>query len=142
MATATPGPTAEPTGDGSTTRSLGELFAQAQQDAMLLVRQEIELAKAEMRSDARRAGTSAGMFVVAVTLLALASVMLSAAAALGLAAAGLHPAVGFVIVGGVYVLVAAILAAVGARQISKIKGPERAKEEVEESKALLDHLRP
>lgn len=43
-------------------RSVGELMAQVTQDASSLLRQEVELAKAEVREEATRAGKAAGMF--------------------------------------------------------------------------------
>ncbi|GAB3815734.1 phage holin family protein [Micromonospora zhanjiangensis] len=43
-------------------RSLGDLMGEVTRDMSTLVRQEVELAKAELREDARRAGKAAGMF--------------------------------------------------------------------------------
>lgn len=41
-------------------RSLGDLMGQVTEDLSTLVRQEVELAKAELRQEASRAGTAAG----------------------------------------------------------------------------------
>lgn len=42
--------------------SIGELFGEITRDMSRLVRQEVELAKAEMRQEAKKAGRAAGMF--------------------------------------------------------------------------------
>lgn len=47
---------------GNGERSVGELMAQVTTDATSLLRQEVELAKAEVREEAARAGKAAGMF--------------------------------------------------------------------------------
>ncbi|GAB7052216.1 phage holin family protein [Catenuloplanes indicus] len=43
-------------------RSFGELLGEVTQDLSTLVRQEVELAKAEMRQEAAKAGKAAGLF--------------------------------------------------------------------------------
>ncbi|MDP9795958.1 putative integral membrane protein [Catenuloplanes nepalensis] len=43
-------------------RSFGELLGEVTQDLSTLVRQEVELAKAEMREEAAKAGKAAGLF--------------------------------------------------------------------------------
>jgi hypothetical protein len=42
--------------------SIGELFGEVSRDLSTLMRQEVELAKAELRQEARTAGKVAGMF--------------------------------------------------------------------------------
>jgi len=56
----------------------------------------------------------------------------------GLTALGLHPALAFVIVAVVYLLVAAVLALVGRRQLGKAKGPRRT---IETSKKSVETLK-
>jgi hypothetical protein len=49
--------------DGSNPRpSIGELLSEVSQDISTLMRQEVELAKAEFKQSATRAGKGAGMF--------------------------------------------------------------------------------
>src|SRR6478736_2309127 len=43
-------------------RSLGELISEVTEDLSTLMRQEVELAKAEVQQSARRAGKAAGLF--------------------------------------------------------------------------------
>lgn len=120
--------------------TVGQLVANASRDLSNLVRSEIELAKAELKSTAVAAGTGAGMFGGAAFLALLAVILLSIAAAYGLNALGLHPALSFLIVAVLYLLIAAVLILVGKRQLGKAKGPQRAietsKESVEALKAI------
>jgi protein-S-isoprenylcysteine O-methyltransferase Ste14 len=106
-------------------QSLGELFSTASRDLSLLVRSEVALAKAELREDARHAAAGGAMFGVAGFLGVVAFVLLSIAAALGLVALGLAGGWAFLIVAGVYLVVAGILALVGRRQVGRVKPPER-----------------
>jgi hypothetical protein len=120
--------------------TVGQLVANASRDLSNLVRSEIELAKAELKSTAVAAGTGAGMFGGAAFLALLAVILLSIAAAYGLTALGLHPALAFLIIAVAYLLIAAALILIGRRQLGKAKGPQRAietsKESVEALKAI------
>ncbi|MEQ7007613.1 phage holin family protein [Actinopolymorpha sp. B17G11] len=118
-------------------RSLGQLVASASRDLSALVRGEIALAKAELSESARAATKGAGLFGAAGFLAYVAFLMLSIAAGYGLVAAGFHPAVAFVIVGVVYLLVAGIIAFVGLRSVRKAKGPERTLHSIEEAKGMV-----
>ena len=62
-------------------KSLGELVGAMASDLSSLVRQEIELAKVELRDEAKRAGTAAGMFGAAGVGAWMAVIMLSFALA-------------------------------------------------------------
>ncbi len=127
-------------GQNGSEPTVGQLVAGASRDLSNLVRSEIQLAKAEIKSSAQAAGKGAGMFGGAAFLGVLAVILLSIAAAYGLTALDLHPALAFVIVAVVYLLVAAVLALIGKKQISRAKGPQRAietsKESVETLKAI------
>ncbi len=127
-------------GQNGSEPTVGQLVANASRDLSALVRSEIKLAQAELKASAQAVGVGAGMFGFAAFLGLLAIVLLSIAAAYGLVAAGLHPAIAFLIIAGAYLLIAAILVFVGIRQVKKAKGPERAietsKESVETLKAI------
>jgi hypothetical protein len=124
-------------GDGPT---VGQLVANASKELSSLVRSEVELAKTELKKTAVAAGTGAGMFSAAGFLALLAVILLSIAAAYGLTAAGLHPAIAFLIVAGAYLLIGAILVFIGMRALKSAKGPERtietSKQSVEVFKAI------
>jgi hypothetical protein len=120
---------AQPTGSGAgSNASIGELLAGIQQDLTTLVRGEIELAKAEMRESAQRAGAGAGMLGAAAFLVLLAVVLISIALGYALVWLGLHPALAFLAVAVFYLIVAAILGLLGRNRLQGIKGPERAKQ--------------
>jgi Putative Actinobacterial Holin-X, holin superfamily III len=108
-----------------TDESLGTLFAAASRDLSVLVRSEIELAKAEIGAEAKKAAAGGAMFGVAAVLALLALLPLIFAAAYGLVAAGLDTAVAFLIVAVVLLLLAGVLALVGKRAVSKLGAPKR-----------------
>jgi len=120
--------------------TVGQLVANASRDLSSLVRSELELAKTELKKTAVAAGTGAGMFGAAGFLALLAIILLSIAAAYGVSALGLHPALSFLIVAVVYLLIGAGLVFVGLRLIKKAKGPERAIETSKESVEALKSI--
>ena len=66
-------------------RPLGELFTELARETVLLVRQELELAKVESLSTAKRAGRSLGVVVGGVFALGAGGLVLVAAAILAMA---------------------------------------------------------
>jgi hypothetical protein len=119
--------------NGSSERSLGQLFSDASRDLTALVHSEIALAKSELKDDVKAAAKGGGMFGAAGVLGFVAFILLSIAAAYGLVAAGLHPGFAFLIVAVVYLVLAAILALVGrsrssawARPYAPSRRPRRA----------------
>lgn len=125
----------------TTEETLGALFATASRDLSSLVHSEIELAKAELRQDVKNGVTGGAMFGTAGFLGVLAVILLSISAAYGLVAAGLDPAVAFLIVAAAYLLVAGVLALVGKRAVSKVGPPERAIRTSKETAAYLKGTR-
>ena len=127
-------------GENQDEPTIGQLVAEASRDLSTLVRNEVELAKIELKATAVAAGTGAGLFGGAAFLALLAIILLSIAAAYGLTALGLHPGWAFLIVAGVAVLVAAVLVLIGRLRLRQAKGPQRAietsKESVEALKAI------
>jgi len=105
--------------------TLGALVADASRDLSSLVRQEIALAKAEVRVDVKNALTGGAMFGAAAFLGLLAVVLLSITLALFLAWLGLEAWLAFLIVTVFFLLVAGVLALVGKRAVSKVGPPER-----------------
>ncbi len=113
------------TGGQNGERSLGELVAHATKDLSMLVQQEVALAKTELKKEAVAAGKGAGMFGGAGLTGLFALFFLSIAAAYGIAWLGLPLGWGFFIVGMLYLIVAAVLALLGKKQISKVGPPEK-----------------
>ena len=122
-------------------QSLGQLFAEASRDLSTLVHDEIELAKAEIRRDVKNGVTGGAMFGAAGFVAVLAVILLSIAAAYGLVAAGLHPGWAFLIVAGVYLLAAVVLALMGKRAVAKVGPPQRTIRTSKETAAFLKHPR-
>lgn len=105
--------------------TLGALFATASRDLSNLVRDEIELAKAELRDDVKNGVKAGAMLGAAGFLGVVAFGLLSVAAAFALVAMGLHPAWAFAVVAGAYLLLAGGLAMVAKKAIGKVGPPER-----------------
>ncbi|MDQ1642996.1 MAG: hypothetical protein QOJ90_2347 [Actinomycetota bacterium] len=137
MATQSPPPGRAVDGE----ETLGALFATASRDLSTLVRDEVALAKAEIRRDVKNGAKAGAMFGAAAFLGVLVVILLSIAAAYGLVAAGLHPGWAFLIVAGVYLLVAGLLALIGKRAVSKVGPPERTIRTSKETAAFLKHPR-
>jgi uncharacterized membrane protein YqjE len=101
------------------TESLGDLFSRLTEDLSKLVRDEVELAKVELSetlADARTAGMSfgaAGVFGL------MAFLMVSFAAAWGLAEV-VPAGVAFLIVGAIYGVVALALMALGRQRLKAV----------------------
>lgn len=116
-------------------RSLGEIASDVLKDASTLIRQEVELAKAEVRESASRTGRGAGLLGGAGVAGLFALLFLSLAAWWGLAVligSANDPALGLagVIVGVVYAIVAAALAASGRGELKRVRGLPRTAETV------------
>ncbi len=116
--------------------SLGDLLGEVSSDISTLMRQEVELAKAELRESAMRAGKGAGMLAgaseAARFCLLFLSVALWAALAIPLGAGW-----SAVIVAVIWAIIAAILALVGKRELSAIRGLPRTTETMQEIPAAL-----
>jgi hypothetical protein len=108
--------------------TLGKLVMDAQRDISTLISQEIALAKSEIKVSVRHGGLGIGLFAGAAFLGLLAVIMLSVAIAYFIHwnGAGLDLHWAFLIVFGLYVLIAALLAFVGIKQVKQVKAPERA----------------
>lgn len=117
--------------------SISALVGSAITDGQTLLKQEIELAKAELSISAKHAAASSGMFIGAAVLGFLAFVFALVAAAYGIVAAGLPEWAGFLIVAGSLILIAVILVLVGRGQAKQVSGPERAIAQAEATKAAL-----
>jgi hypothetical protein len=117
--------------------TIGKLVADASRDISSLLRNEIALAKSELKLSAKYGGTGLGLFGAAAFLAVLAVIMLSVAFAYLLSMTGLHLAWCFLIVFGAYLLLAGLLAFVGVRKVKKVRAPERAIHQAQETSAIL-----
>jgi uncharacterized membrane protein YqjE len=114
-------------------KSIGELLKQLSQETSTLVRQELDLAKAEMTEKGKKAGQGAGMFGGAgvAGLMALFALTLTAIFALDRAMDGWLAAL---IVTAVWGAIAAVLALTGKKKVQEATpaAPEQTVETIKE----------
>ena len=101
--------------------SVGELFSDVAGDLSTLIRQEVELAKAELRQSATRAGKGAGMLAGAGVSGHMVLLFASVAAWWGIGDTTGH-GWSALIVAAIWLIVAVILGLVGRREISSVPG--------------------
>jgi hypothetical protein len=101
--------------------SLGNLFGEVSRDLSTLMRQELELAKAELTQSATRAGKGVGMFGGATIAAIMTLVFLSVTLwwALGYLVGNAWSAL---IVAVIWAIIALILAMTGKKEIDQIRG--------------------
>lgn len=113
--------------------SLGTLVADTTRHLSTLIRGEIELAKSELRVSVKAGGMSIAFFALAGFLLLLGIIMLSIAFALFLHWLFFGIATSFLIVFGVYLVLAGLLGYLGVRSIKRVKAPEKTIETVKQA---------
>jgi hypothetical protein len=104
--------------------SLGELVGEVTRDLSQLMRQELELAKAELSDSAKKAGAGAGLLGGAGYAAMMAVLFLSIALwwALGTLIGGGWSGV---VVAVLWAIIAAVLYAVGKKRLDAVKGAPR-----------------
>ena len=120
-------------------RSIGELFSKLSEETSTLIRQEMELARAELTEKGKEAGKGAGLFggAATVALLGAGAITAGIILLLDLAIAAWLAAV---VVGLVYVGIAAVLGIQGRDRIPRATPPvpeqtvDTGKEDVEWAK--------
>jgi uncharacterized membrane protein YqjE len=137
-----PTPAAEPpvpaAGQHAAEPSLGQLVSEASTHISTLVHSEIELAKLELRSSVKNAGTGAGFFFGAAVVLVFSLVYGFQALAEGIAALGVARWLAFLIVFVFQVIVAGLLAFLGVRKVKRVKAP---KQTMKTTKETVDYLK-
>jgi membrane protein implicated in regulation of membrane protease activity len=121
--------------------SVGALVQSAMADMSTLIRNEIELAKAELGRSVKKAGIGGGLFGAAAVMLALAGIFFFVFVA-ELIAVWLPQWAGFLIVTGFLGFVALLVAFVGFRMIKKIEKPERTMESLRELPDVMHREAP
>ncbi len=101
--------------------SAGELFSEVAEDLSTLMHQEVELAKAELRLSAIRAGKGAGLLAGAGISGHMVLLFASVAAWWGIGDATGH-GWSALIVAAIWLIVAAVLGLMGRREISAVPG--------------------
>jgi uncharacterized membrane protein YqjE len=105
--------------------SIGTLVAEASSSFSTLLHGEIELAKLEIKSSLKNAGTGAGMFAATAVLLVFGLIFGLIALAEGLVALHLWRWVAYLIVFVLLVLVAGVFALLGIRKVKRVKAPQQ-----------------
>jgi hypothetical protein len=113
--------------------SIGALVAEASRDLSTLLRAEVDLAKAEIKDEARTAAKGGAMFGAAGFLGLLAVILLSIALAYGLITLGVWTWLAFVIVALLYLLLATVLVLIGRNVVKQVGPPERTIRSVRET---------
>ena len=117
--------------------SLGDLVALAVSDVSQLVRYEVDLAKLELKADARRLGIGAVLFGMAAFVGCLVLMVLSFAYAYGLNAAGIWLWAAFLIVAGTYVVLAGLAVVIGVTRFKHLTGLRKTRRTVSDDLALI-----
>jgi hypothetical protein len=121
--------------------SVSDLLSRLSADATLLFRQEVELAKAELRRELTAAGKAAGMLAAGALLGLITLLLLAWAASWGLAEV-LPPGLAFLIVGAVFGAVAVMLATMGRKRMQAIDlTPHATIETLQQDKEMLTDRR-
>ena len=129
---------------GSADKNLGEIVTEVTSKAQLLVREEIELAKAEVTAKVSKLAKGAGFFAAAGILAVFGLIWLFHFLALGIADwFSLKAWVGYAIVTVFLFVLVGILAFLGLRSVKKGSPPvpELAIEEAKKTRAALEEAR-
>jgi uncharacterized membrane protein YqjE len=120
-------------------QSLGDLVSLALKDVSQLVRYEIDLAKSELKGDARRVGLAAALGGVAAFVACLVLVLLCIAFAYGLVALGIWHWAAFLIAAGTLILLAGIAVLIAVLKLRGLSGLRRTRKTVSEDIKALRH---
>ncbi|HUC56426.1 MAG TPA: phage holin family protein [Streptosporangiaceae bacterium] len=121
----------------ATQASLGDLVALAVSDITQLVKFELDLAKLELRADARRLGMGAALLGVAAFVACLVLMLLCFAFAYGLQALGIWLWAAFLIVAGTCVVLAGLTVVIGVLKFRGLSGLRRTRSTVSEDLAMI-----
>lgn len=105
-------------------QSLGQMFAAVSRDMSELLRGEIQLAKAELRVDAKYGGKAVAMFAAAAFVVLLAVILVTFAIAYAFDTF-LPTWLAFLVTAVLFVLIAGLLALLGRSAVRRVKPPER-----------------
>ena len=126
--------TTEPAGAD---QSLGDLVALAAKDVSQLIRYEIDLAKTELKGDAQRVGMAVAAIALAAFVACLVLVLLSFAFAYGLIARGIWAWAAFLIVSGLYILLAGVALVIALVRVRRLSALSKTRKTVTEGLGLL-----
>ena len=117
--------------------SIGQLVASASRDVSTLIQHEIALAKSEVKVSVKAGGLGVALFAAAGLVLLLGVIMASVALAYFIHMTGLDLAWCFSIVFVLYLVLAGLLGFVGYQKVRKVRPPDRAIHQAQETKNAL-----
>jgi len=117
--------------------SVGSLVSLEMKDISQLLRYELDLAKLELKADARRLGIGGALLGVAAFVGCLVLMLLCFALAYGLITLGIWSWAAFLITAGVCVLLAGAAVGIGVVLFKRVRGMPRTRRTVQDDMALL-----
>lgn len=114
-----PLPSTQPAGDPLVEPSLGDLFRELAQESSTLIRQEMELAKVELRDNVRAFAKDAGKIAVGGALLFVAFLILNAFLIVLIGDALDNYWLGALILGVIYLIIGGVMAMSGKKGLQR-----------------------
>jgi uncharacterized membrane protein YqjE len=130
-------PAVSRTSAGVTDQSIGDLVSVAARDISQLVRYELDLAKLELKADAKRLGIGLGLLGVALFAACLVLMLLCFAFAYGLVALGIWEWAAFLIVAGTCVLIIGGAALIAYLMVRRLNGMSKTRRSLSEGVSML-----
>jgi uncharacterized membrane protein YqjE len=121
--------------------SLSELMGRLGEDVSSLVTTQLEIAKAELKQEATQSAKAAGVLGGGAVAGYIAVLLLSFALAWGINDAIDNPWAGFLVVGVLWAIGAAVLAATGKKKMDEVRAPEATTAELKADATLAQDLR-
>ncbi len=123
--------------DSARDQSVGVLVSLAVKDVTQLIRYELDLAKLELKADARRLGIAGALLVIAAFVACLVLMLACFSLAFGLISLGIWPWAAFLIVAGICVLLAGLAVLIGALKFRGLSGLKKTRLTVSDDLSLL-----
>jgi uncharacterized membrane protein YqjE len=135
-------PAVRRTSSSVTDQSIGDLVSVAARDISQLVRYELDLAKLELKADAKRVGIGAALLGIALFAACLVLMLLCFAFAYGLNALGIWLWASFLIVAGACILIIGGAAFIAWRMVSKLTGMSKTRTSLADGMSMLRRRKP
>jgi hypothetical protein len=120
-------------------QSLGELVSTATRDLSTLLRNEVQLAKVEIKQEVATAGKGAGLLGGAGGAALFALVFLSISAAYGISWLGVPLGWAFFTVGLLYAIAAGVLGLKGKQKVAQVGPPQKTVETLKDDASWAKH---
>lgn len=123
-------------------QSIGDLVSVAARDISQLVRYELDLAKLELKSDAKRVGIGAALLGIALFAACLVLMLLCFGAAYGIHTTGFPLWASFLVVAAACVLIIIIGVVIAWRMVRKLTGMSKTRRSLADGATMLRHRKP